>query len=256
MPWKIINDSSSTNLLANIGPTLQVLRFSLFEGWILVDDLLDEHWKQSVERENISTPIYTQCNNLHEVPIKDLLSRILLYLVWPQNSSKIKIQYAKIGSCFDNSYPLFPIQWNKLVAQWLSQLRVFGNWDQIPQRAETLCSHLASHGLTLAPFIFLHSLTLFSLLKHASGDLTLLLLQGRIGKIWDRRTCALNFSMERNLFVPCSWQSGTQILNWTSRNKQAQIYSSELIFSKHFGQTLCVVMVGHPSMPQNASKQD
>ena len=67
-------------------PKFQVLssHFSAVNG------LLSEHWANFVWWENISTPIYVQCYISYNMYWQEgLLSRILVYLVWPQIPVKL-----------------------------------------------------------------------------------------------------------------------------------------------------------------------
>ena len=49
------------NLISMICPKFQVLSSHVFE----VDELLDEHWAINVRDENISTPIYVECDKMY-----------------------------------------------------------------------------------------------------------------------------------------------------------------------------------------------
>ena len=55
--WPTIHNS-----ISKICPNFQVITFHSFE----VDELLDEHWAKIVRSENISTPIYVQCNKMYQ----------------------------------------------------------------------------------------------------------------------------------------------------------------------------------------------
>ena len=48
------------NLISKICPKFQVISSHFFE----VDELLDEHWAKIVQSENISTPIYVECDKI------------------------------------------------------------------------------------------------------------------------------------------------------------------------------------------------
>ena len=50
------------NLISKICPKFQVFSFHLFE----VDELLNQHWARIVRSENISTPIYVECNKMYQ----------------------------------------------------------------------------------------------------------------------------------------------------------------------------------------------
>ena len=54
--WPTIHNS-----ISKICPKFQVLSSHFFE----VDELLDEHWAKIVQSENISTPIYVECDKMY-----------------------------------------------------------------------------------------------------------------------------------------------------------------------------------------------
>ena len=72
--WPTIHNS-----ISKICPKFQVISSHFFE----VDELLDEHWAKIVQSENISTPIYVECDKTYWVLLtKSLCAIIVVLSVW------------------------------------------------------------------------------------------------------------------------------------------------------------------------------
>ena len=69
-----------------------------------------------------------------------------------------------------------------------------------------------------------------------------LLIWCRIGKIWAKRTSELHFQW-CELQAPCHIHGKvlSNIFKWTKRDKQTNMFWSELIWNKHFGKNLPVL---------------
>ena len=53
--------TNQNNLISKICPNFQVLRYHFSE----VDELLNDNWAKIVRIENISNPIYVQCDRMY-----------------------------------------------------------------------------------------------------------------------------------------------------------------------------------------------
>ena len=132
--WSVVPSASEW---CSLYRPLQVLSSHCSE----VNDLLDEYQAKNVRRENISIQIYVECNNMHWKNC--LLSRILVYLVWPRYSTwasrkwnpthKQLVQVCKIWEFIYQFCPFFPsrfIQTFGLVVK--ASCSVLGDMSLIP----------------------------------------------------------------------------------------------------------------------------
>ena len=146
------------NLISKICPKFQVLRSHFFE----VDELPYEQWAKNVLSENISTPIYVECD---EMLIKSLPSRILVNFAWPWYSTwAIKEQQSckQKSSCrlwnTTSNIPFFSVDWHESMALWLRLVPVSqATLVQFSQGAETLCP-VCRPSATLRGTVLLRSL--------------------------------------------------------------------------------------------------
>ena len=119
--WSTIHNS-----ISNICPKFQVLSFAFLR---LMPELLDEHWAKILQSENISN---WKCPMRWHVLIKGLLSRILVYRVWPWYSTWAiwarQFCTQKFGSRLQymtDHILLSLVNWYELMAWWLRQVVVF-----------------------------------------------------------------------------------------------------------------------------------
>ena len=90
------------NWILKICPKFQVISSHLFE----VDELLDEHWAKIVRGKNISTPIYVECEKMHQ--------------------SKVCVQeFSYYASGLDIQLPLFT---STLWRTWYSDFRLVASF--------------------------------------------------------------------------------------------------------------------------------
>ena len=107
------------------------MSFYFFE----VDDLLDEKCSKHVRRENISAPIYAECDHMCRWKVWNHLFWPVVYIAWSWNSTgvparKQKTSRFKIARYDDSYFVLFGI---RRVA--VGRVR----WVPMQQSTETLC---------------------------------------------------------------------------------------------------------------------
>ena len=108
--WRFFEQSSFVNIrllcywptihnsISKICPKFQVISSHFFE----VDELLDEHWAKIVQSENISTPIYVECDKMYQWKVcgRDFVSGLDIQLEQSKNNSPV---CKKIGCRWQNT---------------------------------------------------------------------------------------------------------------------------------------------------------
>ena len=175
--WPTIHNS-----ISKICPKFQVISSHFFE----VDELLDEHWAKIVQSENISSPIYVECNQMYQSKVCNQESRIsCLALIFNLRHRSTTVLYAKKWVAplqvakYDESCTFFRAIDTK---QWLSwyETMELDDMGSIPdecwndqQRPGHFVRHWARQCTDTRAFCIAALSIIFFFLDFVSGDLAL-----------------------------------------------------------------------------------
>ena len=114
--WPTIHNSIPT-----ICPKFQVVSSHFFE----VDELLDEHWAKIMRSENISTPIYVECNKMYwsKVCVQEFsyfVSGLDIQLEKSEYDSPVRQKISCRWRNMTSHIPFFSCNWYEPMAEWLS----------------------------------------------------------------------------------------------------------------------------------------
>ena len=223
------------NSISKICPKFQVISSHFFQ----VDELLDEHWAKIVQNDDISTPIYVECERMYRsnVCVQEFSYFVsgFWYSTW-----KIRAQWScmqKIGCRWWNTtshIPFFSSNWNEPMAKWSRWVaKSWVTWVRFLMSAEMPCCASAILRSTEPVSALTH--TLFKLLRS-------LYFVFRGLRQWRSRADRV-VNLNTTIWLPLFWRTWTRarantrphVLTWHMGRDYSYCRASELTDSQVSG---------------------